>query len=248
MLSAITKTSPVDNEFFIKDNGVYFCGIYEDTLLKGVSPADFHCWHYWGKSSSSCYMGGIRLRGADAASFQALNYAYAMDISAVYTTSGRIAGADTSTFQILDNGQNDSGAPQGYAKDKNNVYFHNGDGKVKVLKTADVCSFQSLGDTYFAKDCRHIYAYGKILPKADLNSWKLIGHLYSCDDSHIYYVNRKISAADRKSFRLYTPLTAPSFCDLLARDDNNCYINDEIIDESYWLDRLKRVKDECMSE
>ena len=73
MLSAITNTLPIDNEFFIKDNGVYFCGIYEDTLLKGVSPADFHCWHYWGKSSSSCYMGGIRLRGADAASFQALN-------------------------------------------------------------------------------------------------------------------------------------------------------------------------------
>lgn len=113
MLSAITNTSPIDNEFFIKSSRVYFCGIYEDTLLKGVSPADFHCWHYWGKSSSSCYMGGIRLRGADAASFQALNYAYAMDISAVYTTSGRITGADTSTFQILDNGQNDSGAPQG---------------------------------------------------------------------------------------------------------------------------------------
>ena len=101
-------------------------------------------------------MCGIRLRGADAASFQALNYAYAMDISAVYTTSGRIASADTSTFQILDNGQNASGTPQGYAKDKNNVYFHNGDGKVKVLKTANVRSFQSLGDTYFAKDCRHI--------------------------------------------------------------------------------------------
>ena len=133
LLSAITNTSPIDNEFFIKGSRVFFCGIYEDMLLKGVSPADFHCWHYWGKSSSSCYMGGIRLRGADAASFQ-------------------------------------------------------------------------------------------------------------------YYVNRKINAADRKSFRLYTPLTAPSFCDLLARDDNNCYINDEIIDESYWLDRLKRVKDECMSE
>ena len=93
MLNVITNTLALDNEFFIKGSGVYFCGIYEDTLLKGVSPADFHCWHYWGKSSSSCYMGGIRLRGADAASFQALNYAYAMDISAVYTTSGRIAGA-----------------------------------------------------------------------------------------------------------------------------------------------------------
>ena len=46
-----------------------------------------------------------------------LNYAYAMDKTAVYTTSGRIPGADLADFQVLDNGQNDSGAPQGYAKD-----------------------------------------------------------------------------------------------------------------------------------
>lgn len=71
--------------------------------------------------------------------------------------------------------------------------------------------------------------------------------MYSCDDTHIYYVNRKISAADRKSFRLCTLLAASHFCDNLARDDNNCYKNDEIIDESSWLDMLKRVKDECIS-
>lgn len=49
MLNVITNTLALDNEFFIKGSGVYFCGIYEDTLLKGVSPADFHCWHYWGR-------------------------------------------------------------------------------------------------------------------------------------------------------------------------------------------------------
>ena len=117
-----------------------------------------------------------------------------------------------------------------------------------MLKTADVCSFQSVGDTFFAKDCKHIYAYGKILLKADLSSWKLIRHLYSCDNTHVYYVNRRINAADRKSFKLSTPLTAPNSCDYLARDDNNYYINDEIIDEADWNDRLKRVKNECMSQ
>ena len=45
--------------------------------------------------------------------FRVLNYAYAMDKTAVYTTSGRIPDVELAAFQVLDNGQNDSGAPQG---------------------------------------------------------------------------------------------------------------------------------------
>ena len=152
MLQPLTNTEPVDNEFFLRDGAVYFSGLYENGLLKGVAPKDFCCWHYWGKSSTACFLGGIRLRGADPASFRVLNYAYAMDKTAVYTTSGRIPDAELAAFQVLDNGQNDSGAPQGYAKDSRQVYFHNGDGKVKIIKGAEVSSFRSLGDTYFARD------------------------------------------------------------------------------------------------
>lgn len=147
-LQPITNTEPVDNEFFLRDGAVYFSGLYENGLLKGVAPKDFCCWHYWGKSSTACFLGGIRLHGADPASFRVLNYAYAMDKTAVYTTSGRIPDAELAAFQVLDNGQNDSGAPQGYAKDSRQVYFHNGDGKVKIIKGAEVSSFRSLGDTY----------------------------------------------------------------------------------------------------
>lgn len=88
-----------------------------------------------------------------------------MDKTAVYTTSGRIPDAELAAFQVLDKGQNDSGAPQGYAKDSRQVYFHNGDGKVKIIKGAEVSSFRSLGDTYFARDEKRIYAYGKQLSK-----------------------------------------------------------------------------------
>ena len=69
LLQPITNTEPVDNEFFLRDGVVYFSGLYENGLLKGVSPKDFCCWHYWGKSSTACFLGGIRLRGADPASF-----------------------------------------------------------------------------------------------------------------------------------------------------------------------------------
>ena len=122
----------------------------------------------------------------------------------VYTTSGRIPDVELTAFQVLDNGQNDSGAPQGYAKDSRQVYFHNGDGKVKIIKGAEVSSFRSLGDTYFARDEKRIYAYGKQLPKAELTSWELLGHWYSRDARRVYYLNREIKGADRDSFTVCT--------------------------------------------
>ncbi len=243
LLQLITNTEPVDNEFFLQDGAVYFSGLYENGLLKGVMPKDFSCWHYWGKSSTACFLGGIRLRGADPASFQVLNYAYAMDKTAVYTTSGRIPGVDVGSFQMLDNGQNDSGAPQGYAKDCQQVYFHNGDGKVKIIKGAEVFSFRSLGDTYFARDDKRIYAYGKQLPKVDLASWELIGHWYSRDAQRVYYLNREIKGADRDSFTVCTPLDALPLADHLAHDKGHFYQNDEIIEEPLWLERLQSMQE-----
>lgn len=83
LLQPITNIEPVDNEFFLRDGAVYFSGLYENGLLKGVSPKDFCCWHYWGKSSTACFLGGIRLRGADPASFRVLNYERGPDGKAV---------------------------------------------------------------------------------------------------------------------------------------------------------------------
>ena len=244
LLQPITNIETLDNEFFFQDGAVYFSGLYENGLLKGVSPKDFCCWRYWGKSSTACFLGGIRLRGADPASFRVLNYAYAMDKTAVYTTSGRIPDVELATFQVLDNGQNDSGAPQGYAKDSRQVYFHNGDGKVKIIKGAEVSSFLSLGDTYFARDEKRIYAYGKQLPKADLPSWELLSHWYSRDAKRVYYLNREIKGADWDSFAVCTPLDAPPLADHLARDKEHFYQNDEMIEEPLWLERLHELTPE----
>lgn len=189
MLQPLTNTEPVDNEFFLRDGAVYFSGLYENGLLKGIAPKDFCCWHYWGKSSTACFLSGIRLRGADPASFRVLNYAYAMDKTAVYTTSGRIPDVELAAFQVLDNGQNDSGAPQGYAKDSRQVYFHNGDGKVKIIKGAEVSSFRSLGDTYFARDEKRIYP--KIISLLDLTR----------DIMESYLIYLQTEAKERKNYR-----------------------------------------------
>lgn len=152
-----------------------------------------------------------------------------------------ITKEDLAAFQVLDNGQNDSGAPQGYAKDSRQVYFHNGDGRVKIIKGAEVSSFRSLGDTYFARDEKRIYAYGKQLPKAELTSWELLGHWYSRDAKRVYYLNREIKGADRDSFTVCTPMDAAPLADHLARDKDHFYQNDEMIDETLWLERLHEI-------
>ena len=119
LLQPITNIEPVDNEFFLQDGAVYFSGLYENGLLKGVAPKDFCCWHYWGKSSTACFLGGIRLRGADPASFRVLNYAYGKQLSKadlpswellghwysrdakrVYYLSREIKGADWDSFAV----------------------------------------------------------------------------------------------------------------------------------------------------
>ena len=244
MLQPITNTEPIDNEFFLRDGAVYFSGLYENSLLKGAAPKDFFCWHYWGKTSTACFLGGIRLRGAAPASFRVLNYAYAMDKTAVYTTNGRVPDANPTAFQVLDNGQSESGAPQGYAKDSRQVYFHNGDGRVKIIKGAEVSTFHSLGDTFFARDDKRIYAYGKQLPKVDLTSWELLGHWYSRDTKRVYYLNRELKDADRASFTVCTPLDAAPLSDHLARDKDHFYQNDEMIEETLWLERLREITKE----
>ena len=74
-------------------------------------------------------------------------------------------------------------------------------------------------------------------PKAELTSWELLGHWYSRDAKRVYYLNREIKGADRDSFTVCTPLDAPPLADHLARDKDHFYQNDEMIEETLWLEQ-----------
>ncbi len=115
---------------------------------------------------------------------------------------------------------------------------------MKIIKGAEVSSFRSLGDTYFARDEKLIYAYCKQLPKADLPSGELLSHWYSREDKRVYYLNRQINGAYRDSFTVCTPLDAPPLADHLARDKEYFYQNDEMIEETLWLERLHEMTQE----
>ena len=62
--------------------------------------------------------------------------------------------------------------------------------------------------------------------------------------SQLYYLNREIKGAGRDSFTVCTPLDAPPLADHLARDKDHFYQNDEMIEETLWLEQLRKMTQE----
>ena len=69
----------------------------------------------------------------------------------------------------------------------------------------------------------------------------MLSHWYSRDAKRVYYLNREIKGADRDSFTVCTPMDAAPLADHLARDKDHFYQNDEMIDETLWLERLHEI-------
>ena len=214
---------------------------YYATHLKGANPKTFLYEGFWGKDDKKCFCGESWLKNADVETFKAVNYTYAIDKNHVYTIVGKVKDADVETFEVLDNGKSflwysSTGIPiyipNGYAKDKNHVYYDNYEGKTKIIKNAHLETFKSLGDTYFASDKNHIYGNGKVLKKANVNSWKKLTELpmslYSKDDTRVFYGFWEIDV-DYETFEVLLPIKAKSIAYQLAKDKNNFYHNGEII-------------------
>ena len=115
MLRPITNTEPVDNEFSFGMELFISPACMKTTCSKVLRPKTSAV-GITGQIFYGLLSGRYPLRGADPTSFQVLNFAYAMDKTAVYTTSGRIPNVDLAAFQVLDNGRNESGAPRAMQK------------------------------------------------------------------------------------------------------------------------------------
>lgn len=85
--------------------------------------------------------------------------------------------------------------PYGYAKDSKAVYYENFAGKIKILKKADPATFVSNNDAHFAWDAKSIFWGGYLLPKADLQSWRIVNARkgLSRDDKHFYILNKLVT-------------------------------------------------------
>lgn len=212
-----------------------------NNLIRGANPNTFGYEGIFARDDKKCYCAERWLKDADVATFNPLNYTYAIDKNNVYTITGKVKDADIKTFEVLDDGKsllwyNSSGFPEytfhGYAKDKTNIYYHNYEGKPKIIKNTDIKTFTSLNDGYFAKDENGIYGNGKKIKNANVKSWTKIStlqnSLYSKDDKRIFYAFWELHV-DFDTFELEIPENAKYIKYQLAMDKNNYYRNGEII-------------------
>jgi len=233
------ETNP-ETEFWTDGVKVY----HHNSVLRGANPATLFYDGIFAKDERKCFCGESWLRDADVKTFKVLNYTYAIDKNHVHTITGKIKCVDIKSFEVLDDGKsllwyNRDGIPEftfcGYAKDKNNIYYHNYEGKPKIIKKADLKTFSSMNDGYFGRDKNFIFGNGKILKNANVNNWSTISNLpnslYSKDDKRIFYGFWEIEV-DYETFELEIPENAKFIHHQIAKDKNRFYRNGEVIDET----------------
>ena len=187
--------------------------------------------HLWSRDEQHVYCVEKRIR-ASRESFRVLNEIFAMDEAHVYYINGKADWIDARTFEVLDDGF--YAAPDewdnrriyhGYARDKNNVYFHDMMfGKPKAIKGADPRTIVRLKWDY-AADSKHVYFSGSRLPSCDPRTVKIFSNLFARDARHCFYLNRKIGDADSNTFQLFAPLK-PNTPQFFAHDAQCVYYQD----------------------
>ncbi len=226
-----------DTEFWTDGKNVY----NHLSKLRGANPGALMYSGIFAKDDRKCFCGESWIKDADVNSFRVLNYTFAIDKNYVFTITGKVKDADVDTFKVLDDGKsllwyNRIGIPEytfcGYAKDKNNVYYHNYEGKPKVVKKADLETFVSLNDGYFAKDKNNVYGNGKIIKKANPQHWVKMSELntlYSKDNDRVFYGFWELPHIDYDTFELEISPNSKEIKNQLAKDKTNFYKNGEII-------------------
>ncbi len=132
-----------------------------------------------------------------------INSKYAKSNDSVYvrydydgepTKCFRIEEADYLTFQVL---------PQGFAKDRNYVYF----GKT-ILPEADPATFEILKTnsgvyTDYSKDNKHVYFQFKLIEKADPNSIKILNCCsFAKDRNYVFQAGEVMPNKNPETFQL----------------------------------------------
>lgn len=249
-----------ENALYWTDGKAVFFRGYE---IKGADIESFEQFPGgWAKDKKHCYSGNMKLKNADTLTFEVLNFTYVKDKSNVWTVGGRIPEADIGTFEICDSGKKSLGlsvvkvengqkayhenfAPYGFAKDMDNVYYYDFQGKTKIVKKAIPSSFHSLGDGYFGYDEKFVFCGQSVIPKAKPATWRKLHeeYFYSRDENRIYYFNRLIKEADAETFEIVVVPSIYGNPSQYAKDKNVGYLNDNTVS----LEELeKRVRDDLV--
>lgn len=178
---------------------------------------------------------------ADASTFKVLSAEFAKDKNFVYRKGKKADQFDAETFEMV-GGMNAYGG-EGYAKDKNGVYF--GHNRTKIQE-ADSSSFNLLNPAFpafYSKDINFVYhCFYSLCKKTEIDSTtiKYLGGYYVGDKNGIYCADatgsKKLNEADKSTFKALGMTVASNMVNSgsiyydYAKDKNRIYHNCQQMD------------------
>ena len=151
----------------------------------------------YAKNAQDVFHGGVKMEGADAATFQLLEKwgGLAKDSKHVYDVGGVIEGADPVTYE--------RDGMEGLGRDKKDYYLG-----TQPLHVRDVASFKLLDalacgkeDLIWARDNLDYYVKTQAIPIADSATFQVIQSWYAKDARHVYFGSKVLAGAEAASFQ-----------------------------------------------
>lgn len=201
------------NDYAKDKNGVYF----NNRVIEGADPKTFqyvggpytkdksHVYAAYAGFDEQMNYSGARaiIKDADVATFQFIGGVYAKDALNIFNGNQIMKNVDFPTFVYIGSkkeyeyvGPMDGPMDEGYAKDKNYIYFY---GRPLIMENIDVDTFIDIGGGY-AKDKGKVYCHGAnfVVPypdafddatdtfTVDVPTFEYAGNHYAKDKDNVY--------------------------------------------------------------
>lgn len=199
LLPACNRDAPPSSLFnaggyHVRGEKVYYLRSFPGDAFEidGADPVSFHAFDQtYARDTSTVYVDGRPLPGADAGSFELLNRpGFAKDAHHVYQRDRRLSD-DPAHFELLD-GE--------LSKDSAAVYWS--DGAVLSDDPAHFAIVSNADHYLFTKDATTVHVNGNPIDGADPSTFEVLQGAYARDNDRVYYFTDQIAGADLASFRV----------------------------------------------
>ena len=131
----------------------------------------------------------VEMPGADAATFEVMDFNLARDARRVWHMDVPVRGADAASAQVVH--------PGWVWKDRGGVYY-----QATRLDGADPASFRHLNQAFYC-DATHVYWSDQRLEGADVQTFRTFGEdvPYAADARHVWFGSSRLAHVDAASFR-----------------------------------------------
>lgn len=170
--------------FEVLDDGLFKSDDDDHATESGYARCEGTIFHYDRSDHKT-----MRLRGADAATFEVLKWGVARDKNKVFH-GVNVAKANPQTFRHI---------TCRFSEDGRKVFYYN-----RIVPEADPATFEFIGGQFWAKDRSRVFCQDRIVPGADPATATIVGSFLK-DSNHVYFFpagHKRLEGVDPPTFEV----------------------------------------------